>query len=94
MDDKAGDNKQASALQWDGRDAPRVVASGEGVVAEHIIEVAKANDVPLVQDLSLSALLSNVDVGDEIPESLFYVVATVLAYVYKVNNKPPPVVVE
>lgn len=90
MTETSDDRPSAAALRWDGRDAPRVVAKGDDEVARRILDIARANHVPIVEDAGLCSLLSKVDLGEEIPEALFFVVATVLAYIYKVHNKLPP----
>jgi flagellar biosynthetic protein FlhB len=67
--------------------APRVVAKGEGFVAEKIMELARRHGIPLVQRPPLArALFKAVAVGQEIPRTLFYVVAEVLAYVYRMRG--------
>ena len=64
--------KQAIALQYDvGDEAPRVVASGRGALAERIIERAKDADVPVHKDDKLAATLSKLDIGDAIPPELY-----------------------
>lgn len=67
--------------------APRVVATGQGYVAEEILRVARENDVPLRQDPALAGALATLDVGAQIPPELFRSVAEVLAFVYKMNSK-------
>ena len=68
--------KQAIALEYDPSDeAPRVIASGRGILAEKIIEKAKENDVPVHQDDKLADTLSRLDIGDMIPPELYEVVA-------------------
>ncbi len=68
--------------------APVVVAKGADRVAQKIKEIAKENDVPLHEDVFLArALYSSCEVGDEIPEKLYRVVAEVLAYVYRLKDK-------
>lgn len=74
--------KQAVALQYDPEDiAPRVIASGQGVLAERIIDKAKEADVPIHQDEKLAKTLSKLDVGDAIPPELYEVVAEILVFV-------------
>ena len=74
--------KQAIALQYDvGDEAPRVVASGRGALAERIIERAKDADVPVHKDDKLAATLSKLDIGDAIPPELYEVVAEILVFV-------------
>ncbi len=68
-------------------DAPRVVAAGNGLVAERILEVARENDIPIREDEVLAQALSMVDLEQVIPQELYAVVAEVLAYVYRIKNK-------
>lgn len=74
--------KQAIALQynpWD--EAPTIVASGMGIVADKIIEKAKESDVPLYEDSKLANTLSKLEIGDMIPPELYGVVAEILVFV-------------
>ena len=74
--------KQAIALEYDPSDeAPRVIASGRGILAEKIIEKAKENDVPVHQDDKLADTLSRLDIGDMIPPELYEVVEEILVFV-------------
>ncbi len=74
--------KQAIALEYDPSDeAPRVIASGKGVLAERIIEKARENDVPVHRDDKLADTLSRLDIGDSIPPELYEVVAEILVFV-------------
>ncbi len=67
--------------------APRVLASGKGLIAEQIIALAKANNIPIREDPILAAALSNVAVDTMIPPELYAVVAEVLAYVYHIRDR-------
>lgn len=74
--------KQAIALEYDPSDeAPRVIASGRGILAEKIIEKAKESDVPIHRDDKLADTLSKLDIGDMIPPELYEVVAEILVFV-------------
>lgn len=74
--------KQAIALEYDPNDeAPRVIASGKGALAERIIEKAKEADVPVHQDDKLAETLSRLDIGEMIPPELYEVVAEILVFV-------------
>ena len=76
------------ALRYDegeGR-APRVVASGAGEVARHILEVARAKGVPVREDADLVALLAACDLGEEIPLELYEAVAELLTWLYRLNG--------
>ncbi len=74
--------KQAIALEYDPEDiAPRVIASGKGLLADRIIEEATKADIPIHADEKLAATLSKLDVGDAIPPELYEVVAEILVFV-------------
>ncbi|MCM1387269.1 MAG: EscU/YscU/HrcU family type III secretion system export apparatus switch protein [Bacillus sp. (in: Bacteria)] len=74
--------KQAIALEYDPDDeAPIVIASGKGALAERIIERAKEADVPVHRDDKLADTLSRLDIGEMIPPELYEVVAEILVFV-------------
>lgn len=80
---------RAAALKYDPQhsDAPVAVAVGQGAVAQRIVETAKQHDVPVVQDPALANALSQLSVGDMIPQELYMLVAEVLVYVADVDEK-------
>jgi flagellar biosynthesis protein len=80
-------NSVAVALHYDKKGAPRVVAKGRGSLGEKIIEVAKANDIPIQENEALVGALSNVELGDEIPAELYKAVAEVLIFVLKLSGQ-------
>lgn len=82
--------RRAAALAYDGSAAPRVVANGSGALADEIEALARRHGIPVIQDPRLSAALSAVPLGEEVPPALYVAVATVLAYVFKVSNRRPP----
>ena len=61
-------------------DAPKVIASGRGLLAERIIERAKEADVPIHQDSKLADTLSRLEIGEMIPPELYEVVAEILVF--------------
>lgn len=74
--------KQAVALSYEkGQDAPQIIATGQGAVAERILERAKELEVPVYQDEKLAATLSKLEIGDMIPPELYEVVAEILVFV-------------
>ncbi len=88
MNDKKSESGQtAVALKYEGRGAPRVVAKGEGLIAEKIIELAKENNVPLYENKELVQMLAMVELEGEIPVGLYRAVAEVLAFVYHLSGK-------
>jgi len=82
------ETKLAVALQYDRKGAPRVTAKGKGAVGRKIIEVAKANDIPIEENEVLAGALSNVELGEEIPVELYKAVAEVLVFVLKLTRAP------
>jgi len=76
---------KAAALAYDKIGVPRLVAKGEGEVALKIIEKARAEGIPLQQNLMLVEALLNIELSKEIPPELYPVVAEVLAFVYRLN---------
>lgn len=82
MDKKSEKPKQAIALSYNPEeDAPKVIASGKGILAEKIIEKAKEADVPVHRDDKLADTLSRLEIGDMIPPELYEVVAEILVFV-------------
>lgn len=80
----------AVALKWqEGHGAPRVTAKGRGETARRILDVADASGVPLRQDPELTALLCQVDIGDQIPRELYVAVAEVIAFAYLLSERQP-----
>lgn len=85
---KKGESRAAAAaLQYDpvSSEPPTIVAAGRGLVAEQIVAIAKANNVPLREDPGLVEALSRLEVGSVLPRELYVVVAEVLAWVYRVD---------
>ena len=70
--------------------APRVVAKGQGEIAEKIIQIALDQGIEIHQDADLIQILKAVDIDSEIPLEAFAAVAEIISYVYKVNNKTLP----
>jgi flagellar biosynthesis protein len=77
----------AVALHYDRTGAPRVVAKGRGSIGDKIIEVAKANNIPIEENEVLAGALSNVELGDEIPAELYKAVAEVLIFVLRLSGR-------
>lgn len=77
-----GKVKQAIALQYNPEDeAPKIIASGRGILADRILERAKESEVPIHRDDSLAETLSRLKIGDMIPPELYEVVAEILVFV-------------
>ena len=75
--------KQAIALGYDPGedDAPKIIATGQGALADKIIDKAKESDIPIHTDSKLADTLSRLEVGELIPPELYEVVAEVLVFV-------------
>ena len=80
----------AIALHYDGQSTPRITAKGGGELAERILTLAAEHQVPLQEDPELAALLAQIPLGDEIPESLYRAVAEVIAFAFLLSGKLPP----
>jgi len=80
---------RAVALRSDGKRAPTVVAKGAGDIARRILAIAEDHDIPLHEDSELVALLSRLDLGEEIPENLYRAIAQIIAFAYFINGKMP-----
>jgi flagellar biosynthesis protein len=81
--------EKAAALKYrHGKDnAPSLVAKGRGKAAKKIIEIARANDIPVQEDTELVEFLSALDLHQEIPQDLYRAVAEILAFVYALRQK-------
>ena len=74
------------ALKYEGEGAPIVVASGMGYLAERMVEVAAESGVPVYEDNSLATMLSQLALGQEIPDALYQAIVEI--YVYFLNFDP------
>jgi flagellar biosynthesis protein len=82
-------SNHAVALKYNAakNNSPVVIASGSGYIADKVVEIAEKNGVPVYRDDSLSAILSQLKIGSEIPEELFSSIVDI--YVYFLNFKMP-----
>ena len=68
--------------------APVVVGKGEGVIAERVKNIARENDIPIVENKSLArAIYNTVEVGDMIPPEMYSRVAEILAAIFTANGQ-------
>ncbi len=79
----------AVALEYDGDSAPRVTAKGRDALAEQILQIARQHNIPIQENQPLASLLGNMELGEEIPESLYLAVAQVIAFAYHLSGKLP-----
>jgi len=88
MDTRKSPDKAVAILYNEkASDAPRVVASGKGVIAEKIIATAREAGIHIQEDANLVELLAKVQIGEQIPVELYQTVAEVLAFVYRMNER-------
>ncbi|MCR5208879.1 MAG: EscU/YscU/HrcU family type III secretion system export apparatus switch protein [Lachnospiraceae bacterium] len=81
-DIKKTKKRTAVALEYDPEDAaPKILASGQGIIADKIIEKAKEAKVPVHKDGRLADTLSRLEIGEMIPPELYEVVAEILVFV-------------
>lgn len=82
MGNKKEKVKTAVALQYNpDEEAPKIIATGKGILAEKIIEKAEESKVPVHEDAKLAGTLSKLEIGDMIPPELYEAVAEVLVFV-------------
>jgi len=80
----------AVAIKYDPSqmNAPHVIAKGQNLIAQKIKEVARENNVPIIEDKQLAqALYKLCEIGQMVPHNLYRAVAEVLAYVYRLKGK-------
>lgn len=82
--------RRAVALQYGlGQSAPVIVASGMGNMAEKIVEVATDSGVPVYEDNSLATVLSQMELGREIPKELYEAIVEIYVYFLKFDPDDP-----
>ena len=81
--------RQAVALFYDGDAAPQVTAKGEGCEAQQIIDLARQHKIPLCENPGLVQILSTIELGDHIPNTLYVCIAQILSYAYQLQGKKP-----
>ncbi len=86
-DGRRNPSKKAVALQYEAGDgAPVIVASGMGYMAEKIVEAAADSGVPIYEDNSLATILTQLKLGQEVPEELYRAIVEI--YVYFLHFDP------
>jgi flagellar biosynthesis protein len=79
--------RAAAAIAYrEGDGAPRVVAKGRGILADSIIDKARASGVYVHESRELLALLMQIDLDSHIPPQLYIVVAELLAWLYHLDE--------
>jgi len=89
---KPNNRQMAVALAYRSHDAaPKVVAQGRGMIAQAIIERAKAHGVFVHESEELVGLLMQVELDQHIPPQLYMAVAELLAWLYRLEHGETPV---
>jgi len=89
--DKNKDNlktKKTVALKYNQNtdQAPKIIASGKGSIAEQIIKKAREENIPIKEDNDVVQVLAELNIGDEIPEELYTVIAEILSFFYELED--------
>jgi len=89
MDNKPNDRQQAVALRYEPKKdhAPKLLAKGQGYLAEKILELARQHNIPVREDKNLLQILSRLDLNQEIPAEIYKAVAEILAFIYRLSNR-------
>jgi flagellar biosynthesis protein len=84
----ADKKRKAAALKYKlGKDsAPKLVAKGQNIIADQIIEKAVEAEIPIVEDAALVSALLALELGEEIPPDLYRAVAKILSFLYSVDK--------
>ena len=87
-DDKPDKQRRATALHYEhGEHAPKVTATGRGLVADRIIAAAKEAGVPVRSDPALAEALGALELDADVPEAMWKAVAETLAWAYRVDAR-------
>jgi flagellar biosynthesis protein len=81
--------RKAVSLKYEtpAQEAPIVTSKGQGFIADKIISLAKKHRIPIKEDPDLVQLLAQLDIGQQIPSSVYQVVAEIFAFIYHLNRK-------
>jgi len=83
-------SNSAIGLLYEAGHSPIVSAKGFGELADEIIALAKEKGILIHQDEALANMLSKLELGEEIPKELYFVIAELIAFSYVVRGKFPP----
>lgn len=81
------DIKKAVAILYNKEinNAPIVISKGNNYLAKRMVDIAKKHKVPIVSDKSTAENLMQLNIGEEIPYSLYEAVSIILKYIYKLK---------
>lgn len=81
--------QSAAALKYDGKNAPVIVAKGHGQLAADIISLAREHGVLIHEDAELTKVLSQLQLGEQIPRELYLIIAELIAFSYVLQGQFP-----
>ncbi len=85
---KSREIKKAVALSYNNQDnVPKILAKGEGTIAENIVKKGEEEGIVIYKDENLIDSLINLDINQEIPEELYEVVAEIILFVYTLDKE-------
>ncbi|MEM7616998.1 MAG: EscU/YscU/HrcU family type III secretion system export apparatus switch protein, partial [Pseudomonadota bacterium] len=89
QNNKDAQSKYAVALKYEPKldDAPKVVAKGQGLLAETIVKLAEENDIEIHKDADLSNILYQLEINSVIPVEAYVAIAEIFSFIYKKNSK-------
>jgi flagellar biosynthesis protein len=90
MSGPSRERRSAAGLRYEGRDAPRVIATGRGHVADRIVALAKENGIPVKEDPVLAEALAVLELDHEVPPELYQAVAETLLWAYRLSKRSTP----
>ncbi len=87
--DQERKDSKAVALQYERESdpAPKLIAKGEGHIADQLLKIAEEHDIPIREDASLVEILAALDIDEFIPMEAYAAVAEILSYIYKQEEK-------
>ncbi|WP_404338979.1 EscU/YscU/HrcU family type III secretion system export apparatus switch protein [Pseudoalteromonas mariniglutinosa] len=83
-------HKSAIGLLYEAGHSPKISSKGFGELADDIIKAAEEKGILIHQDEALASTLSHLELGEEIPKELYYVIAELIAFSYVLRGKFPP----
>lgn len=84
MDEKIFSAVALRYPEW--AEAPYISAKAKGSVAKRLVEIAEVNDIPVVENEEMANVLSLQNVGSFIPESTYEAIATIFAFILKLDE--------
>ncbi|MFF7708297.1 EscU/YscU/HrcU family type III secretion system export apparatus switch protein [Pseudomonas sp. NPDC007930] len=82
-------SRQAIALSYDEGSAPTLSAKGDDDLADAILALAKAHEVPIYENAELVKVLARLELGESIPEALYLTIAEIIAFAWYLQGKQP-----